>query len=132
MKLIDKLAWIHLKDKRLLSVRSHGKDRFYMPGGKREEGESDQEALVREIREELMVTLIPDSLRFAEIFEAPADGQAEGVTVRLTCYFGEYEGKLRASSEIAEFAWLGYADKDKISAANLLVFEWLRQQDMLK
>ncbi|MEM7129900.1 MAG: NUDIX domain-containing protein [Chloroflexota bacterium] len=131
MKLIDKLAWIHLQDKRILSVRSHGKERFYMPGGKREENESDAEALIREIKEELMVDLIPETLKFADIFEAPADGRAEGVTVRLTCYFGEYTGNLQPSSEIAEFAWLTYDDKDKISAANLLVFDWLEEKGLL-
>lgn len=132
MKLIDKLAWICLKERRILSVRSHGKERFYMPGGKREHGESDAQALIREIGEELMVDLDLETLTFAEAFEAPADGQAAGVTVRLTCYFGKYRGVLRASSEIAEFAWLSYADKEKISAANLLVFEWLKERGLLQ
>lgn len=132
MKLIDKLAWIHLKEKQILSVRSHGKERFYMPGGKREDGETDRQALTREIKEELGVDLIPESLEFAESFEAPADGQPEGVTVRLTCYFGEFVGDLAASAEIAEFAWLSFQDQDKISAANLLVFEWLRQKGLLR
>lgn len=132
MKLIDKLAWIHLEEQRILSVRSHGKERFYMPGGKREAGETDIQALTREIREELMVNLVSETLEFAEVFEAPADGQAADVTVRLTCYFGDYQGELRASSEIAELAWLGTEDRDKISAANLLVFEWLQKKGMLR
>ncbi|WP_222853731.1 hypothetical protein [Fodinicola acaciae] len=38
---IDSLAWIHVRDRRLLSVRTRGKDKFYPPGGKREPGESD-------------------------------------------------------------------------------------------
>ena len=132
MKLIDKLAWVHLDNERILSVRSHGKDRFYMPGGKREGAESDADALVREIGEELMVQLQPDTLSFAGVFEAPADGRAADVMVRLTCYFGDYTGQLQASSEIAEFAWLAYSDRDKITAANLLVFEWLKQRGLLK
>lgn len=47
---IDKIAWIHLEQRRLLTARNAGRDRFYLPGGKREPGESDLETLVREPR----------------------------------------------------------------------------------
>ncbi len=60
---IDKLAWVHLSDRRLLCARSRGKDAYFLPGGKREEGESDEAALVREIREELTVQLLPHTLQ---------------------------------------------------------------------
>ncbi|MCC4820109.1 NUDIX hydrolase, partial [Vibrio lentus] len=33
-KVIDKLAWIFIKDGKLLMVRSKGKELFYLPGGK--------------------------------------------------------------------------------------------------
>ncbi|MFI5563818.1 hypothetical protein ACIA2T_31425 [Amycolatopsis japonica] len=48
---IDSLAWIHVRDRRLLSVRTEGKAKFYLPGGKREPGEGDVAGLCREIRE---------------------------------------------------------------------------------
>ena len=38
MKSIDKLAWIELQNKSILSTKSFGKDKFYIPGGKREKG----------------------------------------------------------------------------------------------
>jgi 8-oxo-dGTP pyrophosphatase MutT (NUDIX family) len=37
----------------ILSTRSRDKDVYYLPGGKRELGETDVQTLVREIREEL-------------------------------------------------------------------------------
>lgn len=40
---IDKLAYIYIKDRKVLSTLSKGKDVWYIPGGKREEGESDQD-----------------------------------------------------------------------------------------
>jgi 8-oxo-dGTP diphosphatase len=46
---IDILALISFKDKKMLNVRSKIKDLYYLPGGKREKGETDAEALVREI-----------------------------------------------------------------------------------
>ena len=61
MTLIDKIAWIRLADGKILSTRSRGKDVYYLPGGKREPGETDVQTLVREIREELDVTIAPAS-----------------------------------------------------------------------
>lgn len=61
MPTIDKVAWLHVVDGKLLAARSAGKDTWYLPGGKREEGESDVETLIREIAEELSVTLDPAS-----------------------------------------------------------------------
>lgn len=41
MDLIDKIAWIFVKDRKILCTRNQGKDVWYFPGGKREVGESD-------------------------------------------------------------------------------------------
>jgi uncharacterized protein YifE (UPF0438 family) len=43
----EKVAWILVRDDRVLVTRSHGRDRFYLPDGHREPGESDRETLVR-------------------------------------------------------------------------------------
>lgn len=131
MKIIDKLAWIRVEDRKVLCVRSRGKELFYTPGGKREPGETDQEALVREIREELSVELIPGTLELFGTFEAPADGKGPDTLVRLTCYSGDYLGTLRPASEIAEAAWLGRADAPKCSAALLLVLEDLGNRGLI-
>ncbi len=61
--MIDKLAWLTFKDQQLLCARSHGKHIYYIPGGKREAGESDEAALMREIEEELAVALKPTPWR---------------------------------------------------------------------
>ncbi|WP_240676897.1 NUDIX domain-containing protein [Actinacidiphila soli] len=56
-ELIEKVAWIRLEDGQVLAARTHGKTLFYLPGGKPEPGESNEQALAREIAEELGVTL---------------------------------------------------------------------------
>ena len=115
MTLIDKIAWIRLADGKILSTRSRGKDVYYLPGGKREPGETDAQTLVREVREELDVAIAPGSASHVGTFEAQAHGHATGITVRMTCYAADYSGTLAASSEIAELAWLSYADRDRVS-----------------
>ena len=49
MKMIDKVAFLFLRDGKILSTRSKGKDKYYIPGGKREGDETDIETLVREV-----------------------------------------------------------------------------------
>jgi 8-oxo-dGTP diphosphatase len=129
--MIDKVAWIHIVERQLLSARSRGKDTYYLPGGKREAGESDQECLIREIREELAVDLAPESLRPMGQFEAQAHGQSAGVRVRMACYSASYAGTLHASAEIAELAWLRYADRARTSPVQQLIVDWLKEQDLI-
>ncbi len=130
-QIIDKLAWIHLVDGKILSTRSKGKTRYYIPGGKREKGENDAQALYREIKEELSVDLQVATLQFIGIFEAQADGHSPGILVRMTCYSGDYTGTLQADSEIDEIRWLSYADKDKISKVDELIFDYLKDKGQL-
>ena len=131
MTLIDKMAWLYLHDGQLLSTRSHGKDRYYIPGGKREAGETDQQTLLREIKEELTVGLDPASLEYAGTFEAPAHGHPDGVLVRMTCYWAGYSGQLQPAAEIAEVVWLTYRHRPQVSAVDQLIFDWLKARGLL-
>ncbi|WP_411031282.1 NUDIX hydrolase [Spongiimicrobium sp. 3-5] len=130
-EIIDKLAWIYLEDGKILSTRSKGKEKFYIPGGKRELGESDAQTLIREIKEELTVDLDTASLAYMGIFEAPADGHKPGIIVRMTCYYATYKGVLKPDSEIAEIAWLGFNDQDRIAAVDKIIFSFLKEKGAL-
>ncbi|GGG51736.1 NUDIX hydrolase [Hymenobacter glacieicola] len=131
MPLIDKIAWLHLHEGRLLSTRSRGKDRYYIPGGKREAGETDAQTLLREIKEELTVDLDLATVVHAGTFTAPAHGHAQGVLVQMTCYYAEYTGTLQPAAEIEEVVWLTYHDRPAVSAVDQLIFDWLREQQLL-
>jgi len=131
MDIIDKVAWVYTKDGRVLSTRSRGKDAYYLPGGKREPGESDEACLRREIGEELAVWLKPGTLRSLGTFEAQAHGKATGVTVCMTCYAADYDGELRASAEIEEYVWLTYADRELCAPVDRIIFDWLRDRGEL-
>ena len=72
--LIDTVAWVRAENGRILCARPRGKDIFYIPGGKREGPESDLQALLREIAEELAVTLLPGTVQ--------ACGHVRGGTAR--------------------------------------------------
>ena len=130
-RLIDKLAWLYTEDRKLLMTRSRNKTVWYIPGGKRETGESDQAALIREIQEELNVSLLPETLKFLGTFEDQADGHPEGIIVRMTCYSGKYTGELMPSSEIDEIDWFTFADKERSSFVDQKIFDWLLSKDLI-
>ncbi|RSM90715.1 hypothetical protein DMH04_04465 [Kibdelosporangium aridum] len=54
-KLISTVALIHVKDRKALLVRPHRKHAFYLPGGKRDQGENDEYAA--------MPTIAPAALK---------------------------------------------------------------------
>jgi len=132
MTIIDKIAWIRLEDGAILSSRSRGKDVYYLPGGKREPGESDIDTLVREIREELSVAIVPDTVEHVGIFHAQAHGNPEGTTVRMTCYSADYRGVLQPDNEIEEIVWLTYADRHRVAPVDQIIFDHLREATRLR
>ncbi|MBR3151660.1 MAG: NUDIX domain-containing protein [Erysipelotrichaceae bacterium] len=131
MKLIDKIALIYLKDGKILTTLSKGKDTYYLPGGKREGSETDAETLIRELREELSIQILPETIVPYGIFEAQAHGKAEGVLVRMSCYTAEFEGELKPANEIAELDWFTYKDKERTSAVDQIIFDDLKQKGLL-
>lgn len=131
MEVIDKIAWIYLKHGKILSTLSRGKNTYYIPGGKRENGESDYETLIREIKEELGVDIVPDTIEYLGVYEAQSDGAAEGVKVKMTCYFSSYIGELKASSEIERFEWHTMTDVKKVSAVDKIIYSELFKRGLL-
>ena len=120
---IDKLAFIDIKDHKILSTLSKGKDVWYIPGGKRDGNETDHEALIREVKEELTVDLVPETITHYGTFEAQAHGKPEGTVVRMTCYTAQFTGTLHASAEVAEYKYVDYTWKSKSSPVDQLIFD---------
>lgn len=114
-----------------MSTRSKGKDAFYIPGGKREGDETDIETLVREIKEELSVNVLPDTASLYGVFSAQAHGKSEGIIVQMTCYMAEFVGDVKADHEIEELRWLTMNDMDNISPVDKLIFAKLHGDGLL-
>lgn len=129
---IDKLAFIYLKDKKVLETLSRGKEIWYIPGGKREANETDAQALIREVKEELSVDLVPESLEQYGVFEAQAHGKPEGTVVRMTCYTADFTGELTPSNEVEKLAYFTYADKPKTSPVDHLIFDDLKLKQLIE
>lgn len=129
---IDKLAYIYIQDKKVLVTLSKGKDAWYIPGGKREAEESDQKALIREVKEELSIDLRPETIQLYGVFEAQAHGKPEGTIVRMTCYTADFTGELQASAEIEKIEFFGYDRKLETSAVDFLIFDDLLAKGLIE
>lgn len=124
---IDKIAYIRVENGKILSTKSKGHSKYYIPGGKRENNETDDETLIREIREELNISIIPISINYFGTFKAQADSHNVGIIVKMTCYTAEFEGNLEPCSEIEEIKWLSYADRENVSEVDKIIFDFLKE-----
>ena len=132
MKEIDKIAFIEIQEGKILSTRSKGKTTYYIPGGKRENGESDKQTLIREVLEELSIAIIPNTVAYIGTFSAQSDGEKKGIHVIMTCYKAKYFGDLKANSEIDEIRWLNYKDLEIISEVDKKIFSFLHEKGVLE
>ncbi|MFE0378749.1 GNAT family N-acetyltransferase [Streptomyces inhibens] len=102
---LKSVSWLHLREGRLLSVRTRGNDTFYLPGGKYEPGETAREALSRELSEELGLVVPADELVEAFVIHDVAHGK-NGRRLQMTCFTGGPQDIAPAPGrEIAEYAW---------------------------
>src|SRR3989344_5713959 len=128
---IDKLAFIEIRDRKVLETCSYGKDKWYIPGGKREGNETDEEALAREMKEELLVEIIPETIKHFGTYVAQAHGKPEGTVVRMTCYTAQYKGTLSPSAEVERLDWFGYSKRNEVSPVDQLIFDDLKVKNLI-
>lgn len=131
MKEIDKIALIVLENGKILSTKSKGKNKFYIPGGKREKNETDHQTLIREIKEELSVDILQETIKYVGTFIAQSDGDTAGINVKMTCYEANYLGVLEKNNEIEEIRWLSYKDLDLISEVDKIIFKFFKKNGKL-
>ena len=114
MDRIDVVAAVIKKDGRIFATqRGYGaqKDGWEFPGGKVEKGEDPRDALVREIREELEVEILP----LEEICTVEYD--YPNISIRLICFWAEL---VEGSPVLLEHEAAKWLEPDEIDS-----LEWL-------
>lgn len=111
-------ALIRDPEGRVLLVRKRGTAAFMQPGGKRDPGEDDAAALIREIDEELGCRAMSETLhRLGEFFAIAANEESR--QVRAVVYSVAVAGCAAPRGEIDEIAWVDPARPDGLHLAPL-------------
>lgn len=127
----SKAAWIHIKNRQVLVARSKGNSIFFLPGGGADENETKKQALIRELKEELSINVKKETVKHVGTFEAPSFEFPETISVLMDCFTADYSGELVPSSEVTEIAWFNHEDREKTSAVDKKVFDYLKQRGLI-
>lgn len=104
------------------------KKTWILPGGKPESGESDIECLLREVREELQVSL-KNPRRLGDKFIGITPHKGDFLCARV--YLAEVEGEIIPSAEIEAAEWTKAPENYRLSEITKKVICFLRQKGYL-
>lgn len=128
MSILEKVSWLPVRSRKVLFARTRGQTVFYCVGGKREPGESDEQALIRETREEAGVTLDPKTIQHFHTFRGPS---YTGGEMDMICYDAEHFGSITPSSEVEEVAWFTSADMYRTTEMGHMILDWLKKRNLI-
>ena len=123
-----------IKDRKLLLAYSNNKQCFYLPGGKIDKGETALTALIREIQEELNLTLQPEELQYYTHISAPAFGENENVIMEQDCFLTTTKLEPKAAAEIGELRYFTlhtYLQQAKQAPGATMILQQLLQNGLI-
>lgn len=119
-----------IQHRKLLLAFSTNKQCFYLPGGKVDDGETAEEALCREIDEELNTVISAADLTFYTHITAPAYGETVGVIMEQDCYFINTDVQPVAAAEIGAlhyFTLTEYLQQPVTAPGAVMILEQLKK-----
>ncbi|KAA3500996.1 NUDIX domain-containing protein [Rhizobium rhizogenes] len=112
-------AAVLLNERRqMLVVRKRGTTQFMQPGGKIDPGETPQQALHRELAEEIGLTLPDHSVRYEGVFREEAANEP-GADVVAHAFIARLHTEVLPQAEIEEVRWLDLDAKPDLPIARL-------------
>jgi 8-oxo-dGTP diphosphatase len=122
---VRKAAGLLVANRRVLVVRARATDVFVPPGGKVESGEGAEQALIRELGEELGITVRADALTPFGRFRGEA-ASAAGRALEMEVFsVGGWSGTPAPAAEIEEIRWLGASIPPDVKLGSVLEREIL-------
>ena len=131
MKQIEVVAAIICKEDKIFATqRGYGewKDWWEFPGGKMEAGETQEEALKREIREELSTEIVVDRFISTIEYDYPA------FHLTMHCYFCSLQSEGLHLNEHEALKWLSTIELNSVKwlPADLKVIEVIKSKSNIK
>lgn len=105
--------------KYLLVKKKKNPTHFILPGGKIEDGESLENALIRELKEELSIEVTKEQLTYFTKVKTIA--QFENLPITSDIFLVDYEGPISVANEIESYSWIDIPNHDNKELAKVLV-----------
>lgn len=122
---IHKAAGVIIQNRKILALRTRGKESFVNPGGKLEAGETPKQALVRELREELQIQVREEDLVAYGTYYSQAAYDPEK-SLQLDAFIVKaWSGELRPDNEIEEMQWINSSLPDGMKIASIIEHDLL-------
>ena len=102
METKTRIAGIIIEDNKLLMLIGKGYKELWTPGGKIDKGETDEECLKRELREELGVELL--EYKFFKEYANASFYNPDKTTIERA-YIIKIKGEIKPDSEIESIVW---------------------------
>jgi 8-oxo-dGTP pyrophosphatase MutT (NUDIX family) len=131
---METVGLLVVKDRKLLLAFSNNKQCFYLPGGKRDSNETAEQALCREIEEELNVKLEKKNLTYHMHVSAPAYGEVNETIMEQDCFFVHDAITPTASAEIGELKYFtveDYSTEKNQAPGALMVLQQLKAENFI-
>ena len=112
--MLKRISAVVIKDKKILLVTGYDESFYWTPGGKAEKNEREEDALKREIKEELHLNII--SLKKCMKYIEKNITTKEPMEV--CCYLVETSRILKPQKEITKFIW---AKKEDILSKKIIL-----------
>jgi len=134
MKFIHCAGLITVDNKKLLLAFSRNKQAYYLPGGKVDEGETAARALIREVKEELNLSLREDEVQYYTHITAAAFGEQQGIIMKQDCFICTLNQAPAPGGEISDvryFTEAEYRREQHIVPGVIMAFEQLRKDGLV-
>lgn len=132
---IYKVGGILLREKELLVCKPKGKDFYIAPGGKVERGEMPEDALVRELQEEVSISVQKKNLAPFGTFYAAAIGDTSRMLRMDVFVVGLWEGEISPGHEIESVEWVSSVVPGNMTLGSIFehdVIPRLKQQGLIE
>jgi mutator protein MutT len=129
---IHKAAGIIIRDRKLLFEKSFGKEFYIAPGGKPKLGETSEQALVRELKEECSIDVKESDLEYFGTFSAEAINHPGNTAILKVYMVNKWSGDIEASNEVERLAWVASNNPEHLPIGSIFEHEVIPALKKLK